>query len=55
MIKIIKNLKIEFVTSLTYSRLIHFNFSTNEKKYVEHNNICVRRRHNAEIVIRKKI
>ena len=54
MIKIIKSLKIEFITLLTHSKLILSISLTNEKKYVEHNNICARRRHNAEIIIKKR-
>ena len=46
MIKVIKSLKIKFIASLTHLRLTFFTSSMNEKKYVEHNNICARRRHN---------
>ena len=55
MIKVTKNLKIELITFSTYSRLIIFTFSTNEKRYIKHNNICARRRHNVEIILRKTI
>ena len=54
MIKVIKSLKIEFVTFLTHSKLIIFTFLMNEKKYVKHNNIYARRCHSVEIIIRKK-
>ena len=40
---------------LTHLRLILFIFSMNEKKYVEHKNTCARRRHSAEIIIKKNL
>ena len=54
MIKIIKSLKIKFVTSSTHLKLIFFIFSTNEKKYVKHNNTCARRRHNVKKITKKR-
>ena len=55
MIKIIKSLKIELVTLLTHSRLIFSTSLINGKRYIEHSNICARRCHNAEIIIKKKL
>ena len=54
MIKITKSLKIELVTLLIQMKLTFFTFLINEKKYVEHNNICAKRRHNVKIIIRKR-
>ena len=52
-IKIINNLKIELVTFLKHLKSIYFTFLINKRKYVEHNNICEKRRRSAEIIIKK--
>ena len=51
--KIITSLRIEFITLSTHSGLIYFIFSINERKYIEHNNICKKRR-DIKIIIRNK-
>ena len=51
--KIEKSLRIEFITLSTHSNLICSIFLMNKKRYIEHNNICGKRRRSAEVIIRK--
>ena len=54
MIKVLKNLKIEYIIFLTLSKSISFIFFRNKLKLIKHNNSFATHHRNIEIIKKKK-